>query len=91
MFGNLLLAFLMRAFVMYLITAGLHPKCNLIMAHNRSRDIKLYLGHGKLDKHLLIMAFIGLRSDLSGDVEDALWLPRPNEFAAHWRDAHQSC
>lgn len=33
------------------------------MGYNRSQDITPYLGHGTLDKHRLIMAFSGLRSD----------------------------
>lgn len=33
------------------------------MGYNRSQDITPYLGHGELDKHRLIMAFSGLRSD----------------------------
>lgn len=33
------------------------------MGYNRSQDITAYLGHGALDKHRLIMAFSGLRSD----------------------------
>lgn len=63
--GTLFFLFLMELFIINLITAGLQPKCDIIMGYNCSQDITPYLGHSQLDKHLLIMAFSGLRSDLS--------------------------
>lgn len=67
---------LMELFIINLITLGVHPKCNTIMGYNCSQDIKLYLGHGWLNKHLLIMSFSGLRSLLSQHIQGS------NEFAA---------